>query len=269
MFIKILKSVQKYLFTKFRQVKDLYRLYPLLIPAVFLPLPVIASLIFIFLPSFSFFIQSENKETNPEKIELLRLVNEQSFYNSQIIKAKTDSIGLTIDLVDSNIVLDLKGVPLRICHLKTFSIQLYNAYQTDSLAVFFNKPFTQKEFWASTAKIPILEKMAPKDTIEAALQLLEPVVPPREDIFVYLQLNKNLLIYMSQTESPSFKGWFSRLLVQIKYYTFYVKHAWRYLYNGEIPGHMNEIEIFLDQEDARVIHRALPRHALITFKIPA
>jgi len=261
--------VQRYLSIKYHKIKVIFRAHPVLIPAAFLPVPLMVAVMFIVLPAFSFYLPSNSETSGNANMHLRQLKIDHSFYTAQIVKAKSkaDSISLTIDLVDSTVVLDLKGVPLRTCRLKSYSLHLDIFAQTDSMENLFTKPLILQNYWASTEKIPVIEKMAPKDTVEANQQLVEPVSPPQDDIYAYLQYDNNFLLYIGQIESPDLKGLWNKSRMHYTYLLKELRRSVDGLINGDGVEPYNQIEVYLEQKDARAIYRSLPPNSMLTLRI--
>jgi len=263
MFTRILMSVQKYLSTKYQSVSAEFRARPVLLPALLFTLPLLVLLIFVILPAFTFYTESSTESGISRNLAL-----NNSFYLTQLEKVKADSIGMTVNLRDSVVILDVKGVALRQCRIEKFALQYDHLTNTDSLAGDILKPFTLQYGWGSTAKIPIMVKNAPKDTAEANQELYQPVRPPKKDIFVYLQFDKDFLLYLKQNEPVGMKGWLNRRQVHFRYYA----HEWQRAFNQLLHGRRiqpgNKLEIILNQDDALAVYRALPKHGQLSLYLP-
>ncbi len=240
-----------------------FRARPVLLPALLLAMPILVLLIFVILPAFTFYSKASTESGLQKNLQL-----ENSFYLTQLEKVKADSIGMTVNLRDSMVILDVKGVTLRQCRIEEYALQYRHLTNTDSLAADLSKPFILQYGWGSTAKIPIMVKNAPKDTAEANQELYQPVRPPKKDIFVYLQFDKDFLLYLKQNEPVGLKGWLNRRRVHFRQYAAEWQRAFGQLISGRRIQPGNKLEITLSQDDALAVYRALPKHGQMALYLP-
>jgi len=80
-------------------------------------------------------------------------VHEKAFLNARLAMSVTDSIGLTLNLKDSLVQLEMKGVVLR--QVKADKIELprfFKAIKAPAYAIHFSKPFIITEIEGSIEK---------------------------------------------------------------------------------------------------------------------
>ena len=205
----------------------------------------------------------QQKIKSPVNPALTDLILAENFWKNRLKMAKQDSIGLVIDLIDSIVSIDIKGVPVRECKIKNYEISPVLLYAKDKGALngWSAENFVLQDYWATLPKAPIKVKEAPADTNEA--KEIVDANPPveRQDVRFILQFNKNLILQFDQIEPFVFTGWFEkhfrdlqfRLEKGIEFIYTMIKHKW--------PEPELRIKIKISQADAKAIFRALPQKA--------
>ena len=200
--------------------------------------------------------------------QLVELKVEEMFLTSQLQIAKSDSIGLVINLIDSSISLVIRGVKIRECKIKRFKIS--RAFkQAKGNLLFFNwlsEPFILQQEWATLVKVPIKVRKAPKDTLEAKEFKSVPFAIPKADVYFTLQFNRNLRIKVNQTESPTVTGRIKRWYYNRQSDFTMVVSIFSSLFQLKKPHADLWVELFIAQNDAKTIYRALPRTAALALK---
>lgn len=194
------------------------------------------------------------------RFDSLSLLRKQAAYlSARYDLSKQDSTYLVVDLIDSTASLEIKGISVHKARIKSIdksnSLKLFHA---KDFSLWLEYPFELKSAKATIAKIPMVIKNAPKDTIEAAKAEVIPTVPKREDVFITMNFTKNLRLVMSQAEELDSVG-------KIRIET--LKHDKRkasfdkaiesltsFQYDKIAPF----INIKVSKEDATIIYRALP-----------
>jgi hypothetical protein len=212
-------------------------------------------------------ISKFNEKYGAESISdpaLLKLMEQEAFLQSRLEMAKTDSICLTLNLLDSTLNLEIEGV---VVHSSKLLIIEKSRFLDKTNAVakinWLKSPFRTISYEASIPKTPITISIAPRDTIEAE-QMSRKVVDTIPEYITYsLLLDKGLRIEISQSndslpswarETPSFisKKWggFKQTVGSL----FGVSH------DDYVPYIFVEIPF----SEARSIYRAIPENALVT-----
>lgn len=187
------------------------------------------------------------------------LRKQAAFLSARYDLSKKDSIYLVVDLIDSLASLEVRGISVHKAKIlkidKSNSLKLFHA---KDFALWLEYPFVLKSATATIPKIPIVVKNAPKDTLEAALQVTIPTVPKRDDVFVTLNFSKNLRLNIRQFEKNDSIG-------KIKMDSLYWVNKDKAFFNGlnslttfqydKIAPYIN---IELSKTDATIIYRALP-----------
>ncbi len=202
--------------------------------------------------------------------QLLQLKLEELFLNSQLIMAKSDSIGLLVNLADSTISLYLRGVNLRSCPISCYTISHAFKHLKSKPEIFhwLSRPFLLKAHWATVPKVPITVRKAPRDTIEAQKYKFEPAAPARPDVLFSLQFDRNLLVTVRQIEPISFRGLPRIGLYYLESYARRIADTFVQLYHLKLPEHRYSIEIAIPKNDAIAIYRALPMRTELVPRLP-
>jgi hypothetical protein len=203
-----------------------------------------------------------------EKALFFNLKIDELFWKNRLEIAKDDSMYLSIDLPDSLVLLELKGIPLRSCKIEEFQITpLYSQLRKQpQFLEWLTDPFSLIDESATISKAPIKEIIAPKDTIEALEQLKEEVKIDKEDVRFVLGFDRNLLLEFSQAEKPTLMGRFELALFNIlKNITTFFKDFFS-LMSLQSSSQDFWIKIRISQNDAKAIYRALPKNTRVALR---
>jgi hypothetical protein len=197
-----------------------------------------------------------------ESPEFTDLIIARDFWKNRLKMAKKDSICLAVDLPESLISIDIKGVSVRACKIQGYEISpvLRYAKEKGVLNSWFADSFFLQDYWATLPKAPIKVKEAPADTNEA--KEMVDANPPieKQDVRFILQFNRNLIIQVDQTEAFVFTGWFEKHFRNLQ---FRLEKGFEFIYTLvklKWPEPELRIKIKLSQADAKAIFRAIPQH---------
>ncbi len=194
----------------------------------------------------------------------LSLQNNIAFLKAQLVMAKTDSIGMIINLPDSTVALDISGVDVSVAriHRINLSRSLY-AIDRKALARMLSKPLQITHSIATIEKEPIIDKKAPRDTTEANLPELIPEVTKGEPVFFELILDNGFKIKVIQNETSTGKERFGRIAFSLSRA---LSRTWKdikSLFVFKVPEYSPEILLMLSASDARAIYRAVPERGKV------
>lgn len=200
---------------------------------------------------------------SPDQEEfLLNILNKEqrmSFLQNRLQLSRQDSIYLVLNLQDSLLDIEIKGLPVQRCRLLeiTASPRLKVANH-DNLQTWLATPFTLTSEIATIPKVPMLLVDAPKDTTEAASLPKKPMEPEKTVVYFTLIFDKNLVIEIAQTEDVLPE---ETELLQ-RYYSRYDSIFERTLLQKiihpmpeNLPIH---IKLRMNEADARAIYRSIP-----------
>lgn len=249
----------------------LVSIFTVLLPAIHLPLPQSAKQKAAAPPHDSTFI--DFSALSPEQSEMLgkiyALETEAAFLNSRLQAARIDSISLSLNLRDSTLNIDIRGVAVRPCKIQEFSISKGFKHLQDRAALlgWLSALFVLEQERATIPKSQIIVKKAPKDTLEAQKMYREPIPPERKDVYVALKFDRGLILEIEQAEPPSWQGRFSKWLLDARQAYASAEETVRGLVNLQPPRHLLWIKVKISAEDARAIYRALPHQAQLSLNL--
>lgn len=172
-----------------------------LLPAMaFEPLPIAASEL------------KKNDSTNQKNVVvtadqkdlLIDIINKEqqiNFIQNRLQLSRQDSIYLVLNLQDSLLDIEIKGLPVQRCRLLEISTsKRLKAAKTDNLQAWLATPFTLTGEISTIPKVPMLLVDAPKDTTEAASLPKKPMEPEKTAVYLTLIFDKNLIVEIAQIE---------------------------------------------------------------------
>jgi hypothetical protein len=193
------------------------------------------------------------------KSELFNLKKSEEFLRAKLNLVNDDSSYLVLDMVKKTATLEIKGISLYECQI--LSSHISNSIKDQpagTLLSWMGEPFFLRYDEATIQKTSFIEKIAPKDSIEANKTDALPVPPKRGDVYVVMDFDRNLRLIMHQADKPDKEG--QRDIDSLQW-----KHKRSEIVNSlNAMLHLNRepitptIEIVLSKEDATILYRALP-----------
>jgi hypothetical protein len=218
-------------------------------------------------------VQAEGTpQVNPSLIDLLK---EKAWVESRLKMADGDSIGLSIDLEQHVIQLELKGVAVMTSKIRDYSISgFFKKMDGNVYFTMFGTPLTIQKFISSIEKNPLKLEKAPKSAEEAEATPDPAAVAkkdtlPKETVFWTVKLDREFDLNIQGIDSVSAaqskyklgKGFeFDRELKNIV-------NSFQHIIQFKKPTYIPEILICIPENEAKAILRALPRNALVTIRI--
>jgi hypothetical protein len=191
--------------------------------------------------------------------KLIELRKKEILLRSRLALASEDSTYLILDLINNMAVLELKGIPLHECKiLHTEISNSFKSYPKDVLLNWMSEPFVLKNVDATIPKISFIEKIAPKDTLEANKMVTEPKEAKFGDVYVVMDFDRNLRLVMSQIEQPDADGLKLISEMKQKYHKIEVSRSIKALTKFNREPVKPQIEIIIPKSDATILYKALP-----------
>ncbi|MCK6560796.1 hypothetical protein HUU39_04290 [candidate division KSB1 bacterium] len=192
----------------------------------------------------------------------LALAIEEAFWQVRHQMSKSDSIGLVVNLSDSLIILEVKGVPMRQSRIVRYdrSDALDHLAAKGRLRQWLASPFILQRELATLPKAPIRIIEAPKDTIEAEQRKTEIPIEDRDVHFTW-EFDRNLTIVVEQEQTPSWEGRLQKLWYETQRTWNTAAATVDSLAQRRLPEHRFWIALELNRDDAKAIYRALPQNA--------
>lgn len=203
--------------------------------------------------------------TAPAEEELERLIQvlgKKAYLDARMKMAESDSVRLVINLPDSLIFIEIKGMTVHTVKIIKYKSSGLIQNMPDMVKIdWLSLPFKVLNTYSTIPHEPIVIKHAPADTTEA--QNMPETVPEPDDLKVYFtyETNKNLILHFNQIEEGKMDGVFLQRL----------KRNWKKLRKSvsimvrfQKSYFTLSLELSVSRQDAKTIFRALPNYPQIT-----
>ncbi len=237
-------------------------------------LPLVTLTLFVILPAMGFEPlpeatraerDAEAKKTEitadlqPMLLDILQKEHKLNFLQNRLDLARQDSIYMVLNLQDSLLDIEIKGLPVQRCKLHQIDASnRIKVAQFEALQQWLSKPFTLKREFATIPKVPFLVVEAPKDTNEAAKLPKKPMEPEKTAVFFTLAFDRNLVLQVEQTEAVPPEEAPLVLAYQQKIDSVYG----RKMIDRILQPMPDELPVFIrlkmNEGDARAIYRSIP-----------
>lgn len=191
--------------------------------------------------------------------KLVDLRRKEILFHSRFELASDDSTYLILDLINNTAVLELKGIVLHECKIIHSEVSnSFKSYPIDALLNWMSEPFVLKNVESTIPKITFIEKIAPKDTLEANKMVTEPKEIKLEDVFIVMDFERNLRVVISQSEEPDPDG--KKIITNLrrKYDKIEISRSIKALTKFNREPVKPQIEIVLSKSNATILYKALP-----------
>lgn len=199
----------------------------------------------------------------------LALSGKLAFARARVKMAAADSLGMAVNIPDSIITLELKGVVVRT--IKITGVSLPGSFRGIRKPVwheFLADPVATVSSASSIPREPIMLKIAPRDTSEASLMpdiavdtsFTEPVI-----FCLEMSNGIRLTVRESLNNSAIQKPHLGRFILRCS-----VNDMWesmKHIGHFRVPPYKPEIRLELSGIDARVIYRALPWQSQVALRV--
>jgi hypothetical protein len=196
-----------------------------------------------------------------------KLIREKAFLQSRIILSGNDSIGLTLDLRDSLVQIETKGVVLRQVRFDRAEVShFFRSFRPGSYYAVFSKPLKITEIEGTIVKEPIVVKKAPRDSVEAAQSTTQVDTTQSEFVEWHLQLDNTFIISFVQSDKD--RGGINWPTVKYRFRRHYktLFETNRDLFCLRKPTYYPEITVFITRKEAKSFYRALPQNGRVAIK---
>ena len=194
-----------------------------------------------------------------DKMKLFDLRKTEVLLHSRLTLANEDSMYMVLDLVNNTAILEMKGIPLHECHIIQSKVSnSIKMYHTEALLNWMSEPFVVRRAEATIPKIEYVEKIAPKDSIEANKVPVEPATAKHGDVYIVMDFDRNLRLVISQSEEPDAEGKSLITAMRRKYQESEVRRSLQSLVKFNREPVMPQITIVIPKTDATIFYKALP-----------
>jgi hypothetical protein len=197
-----------------------------------------------------------------------QLVRNKTYLMAKLALAANDSLGLTINLKDSSVQLETKGVVMRQVHFEEAEIsKFFRSFKPAQYARTFSRPFKISGFGGTVVKEPITVVKAPKDSIEAAKN--KPAIDTTQIEFVewHMMLNKSLIVSFVQSDREF--GKMNKIAWQYRYdrYKETLTRNIKDMIHFKIPVFYPQITIYIPKNEAKSFYRALSKKGEVVIRL--
>ncbi|MBE0647175.1 MAG: hypothetical protein IH596_05255 [Bacteroidales bacterium] len=193
---------------------------------------------------------------------------DKAYLSNMLLLSFQDSAYLNLNLPDSLLHMEIKGVPVRECRLTDIRVtKRLRCLNKSQLLQWISTPFLGRADHSTIPKIRYVVKEAPKDTSEAALQNAGPLPADSSSVFFIVYFNRHLAIEVRQREEP-----YDYEEEVLGSYEKEIQGAVRSkTMQAVLAGLSPEPEILIRLEvskaDARAIYRGLPAYPGLALKL--
>ncbi len=200
--------------------------------------------------------------------DITPVLKERVYKEALLHLSDNDSIQLVINLPDSTVCLYIKGV--KIHESKALRIKrdaLLNKASNLQYTWLFNEPIAIQTQYATIVKEPIVERQAPKDTIEAAANAYQPDTLVQKPAFLLMELEYGIRVILEQDRRVSFED-------KWEHFKFYYHIRNKDVMSGldsfiKLQKHSfyPTLTIEIPIDELRAIYRALPTQSWVVIRL--
>lgn len=245
----------------------------------FVALPLVAVVVVVVLPSVRVLEQAavrteasmpltasvsdDHPARDAAAVRLDSLQRRHAFLAARLDLAARNAIGLSVDLADRVVQVEIGGVPVRRCAIQR--VQMGPASAQAMFPRVAPRLFTLERAIATIPHSPVRVVTAPKDSIEAAARPPLDVTTETHDTHVLLYFDQGLTLKIEQSPSSVAEG-IRGTLFDAKARLHTAGDVVVSLLHGRLPEHELRIEVELSGDDARAVYRALPPDARLALR---
>ncbi|MFT6866187.1 MAG: hypothetical protein ACJA08_001016 [Cyclobacteriaceae bacterium] len=213
----------------------------------------------------SLFVERFKEEYNQKNIS--PLIREIAYKESLLELSKNDSIQLVLDLVDSTAHLAINGVIIHTNKIEDLEIDpLLRKLPNLVYLHIFSKPLRFVKETATIIKEPIVERQAPKDSLEASRNAYQPDTLIQNPAFINITLERGITLIIDQNEDPIFEDkWEQFKFHNEEAFELFKAKIYRFVTFQSSEYHTS-IKMKMPASDIRAIYRAIPTNAKVVLR---
>jgi hypothetical protein len=191
-----------------------------------------------------------------------------AFINAQLQMARSDSAGFVIDIPDSLVSVQIKGVNVYSTRIKAYQLDfiLQNA-GVQAYQHLYAKPLNIRSEQSNIEKEPILHVIAPEDTASARVA---PKQQPDTTLAIVVKvdylLDHNIDLTLKGYEKPSFSRWMTDQFQFVGERIMLTRNMFSNVFSDQAPDYKYKLHIEVGNSDARVINHALQSDAWVCIR---
>ncbi len=199
--------------------------------------------------------------------EIIEMAREMWYKESLLELSKHDSIHMVIDLIDSTVSLSISGVFIHKTKIEKFEKdKLLNNFSLIQEFKFLLHPLLITSQYATIVKEPIVERDAPKDTLEASLNAWKPDTLVQNPAFASFMLENDIrIIFEQDTITNSVDEYAKQQFSKYIYGTQFKKTISNFV-KFKKQEYIPTIVIYMPVDDLRAVYRALPYRSYVVLR---
>ncbi|PTN08822.1 hypothetical protein [Mangrovibacterium marinum] len=191
--------------------------------------------------------------------ETCTLYRDKTWLESRFQLTKADSISLSVNLKDSVLQLELKGVVLKSSKLIDFQIdELFRRLNIGAYHHYFGEPARGTSLLSTIARSPLVVKKAPRDSVEYANQQHIIATTRQEIVHWMLTLDNQIVLKIEGVDTDARSEWLQSKQFWWKQDLKQAKTDLQKTIRFKQPDYRPSISLILNEADAKAIFRALP-----------
>ncbi|HPE34202.1 MAG TPA: hypothetical protein PLI65_05335 [Bacteroidales bacterium] len=197
----------------------------------------------------------------------IRIQKSIAFTKSRLELTRVKPTGLSMDLKDSIVSIEINGVTVHSSKISKIIIpRTLRSVQPYFLSLELSKPLQIAHSFSTIAKEPIIVKTAPKDSTQVG-QAHVPDTSNNMPVYFQLAFTNGFRLSVFQEDSPNESCPISRMMFSTRIAFKELSAQLKNLIKFKIPDYQPEIVIFLPASEAKTIYRAIPENGFIAFKL--
>jgi hypothetical protein len=207
------------------------------------------------------------KRKLPESIisdsTFLSLLREETYLQSRVQMAETDSVYLTLNLSEKVINIEISGVVVHSTNIDEIEAsKLLTDGDKFVITSLLSAPLTIVSDTSSIAKISMIMKIAPKDTSEFKPDAI-PDTAFYEPVNYIFETDRGIKIIVYQSEEIKQGDGNDRFMFDLRHRLTRTVASMKDIMAFKVPEYQPYIKIKIPSADAKIIYRAIPKHAQI------
>jgi hypothetical protein len=191
--------------------------------------------------------------------EMLSLLYEKSFLEARLVMATSDSIGFVVNIPDSTITLEVRGVTLHASKIgRSEAGRFFGSLKPVEYSQLLGMPIRIIKQKATIDKIPIRIVDAPTDSAGVALTMFVPDTSYTGNVHLTLYLDNGIKIRFIDSESGKIAILFRDIGSRSEEFLKSLYSVIRF----RIPDYHPIIRIYLNGDEIRTIYRAIPNNGV-------
>lgn len=197
----------------------------------------------------------------------LSAFKDRNWIDCRLQTSKTDSISLSVNLKDSILQLELKGVVIKTTPIIDFKAdRFFQELNPVAYHHYLGEATTCTDMQATIEKVPLIVKKAPKDTLEYASHSHVIDTLKKEDVHWLIMLQNGIELRVEGTETNNnLNTWQNSFWVKQNYIQ--IKKDLARTLKFQVPEYHPTIQLVITQTDAKTIYRALPNQPKVCVRL--